>query len=209
MARFDSEQHARILNAAIAVFAEKGLEGATIRRVGELAGFNSALLYYYFESKQTLFAAAVREVVLGLLRELEREERVFAAGRDRLAFLIRGVFRYYGAHPERMRMMGIVHTLHADVLSEVILAVFKEQVPVPLQVLQEGIALGQLKPLHPIQMWWSVLGVCVFTLFMSQVVARLPADAAPVPLPNLADVQEQIIELLSSGLATGKTKAKG
>ena len=45
--RFESEQRALILDAAVRTFAEKGYKGATISGLGNAAKVNSALLYYY------------------------------------------------------------------------------------------------------------------------------------------------------------------
>lgn len=47
-----------ILEAAREVFAERGYDGATVRRVAQRAGVDPALLYHYFGSKQQLFVAA-------------------------------------------------------------------------------------------------------------------------------------------------------
>ncbi len=44
-----------ILNAALAEFAREGLAGARMDAIAEAAGVNKALLYYYFEDKETLY----------------------------------------------------------------------------------------------------------------------------------------------------------
>jgi AcrR family transcriptional regulator len=49
---------AMILDAARAEFAEHGIAGARIERIAAAAGFNKALIYSYFDSKDALFDAA-------------------------------------------------------------------------------------------------------------------------------------------------------
>jgi AcrR family transcriptional regulator len=49
-----------ILAAAEAAFVEEGYAGATIRGVARAAGVDQALVLHYFESKDGLFAAALR-----------------------------------------------------------------------------------------------------------------------------------------------------
>jgi AcrR family transcriptional regulator len=49
----------RILAAARACFTESGYEGATIRRIASRAGCDPALVYYFFDTKADLFAAAL------------------------------------------------------------------------------------------------------------------------------------------------------
>jgi AcrR family transcriptional regulator len=63
---------ARLLEAATQVFAEVGLEGATVEAVCERAGFTRGAFYSNFESKDELFltlAASVGEARLNAVRE--------------------------------------------------------------------------------------------------------------------------------------------
>lgn len=53
-----STRHA-ILEAAAALFAERGFDRTTVRDIAERAGANQALLFRYFGSKDKLFAAAL------------------------------------------------------------------------------------------------------------------------------------------------------
>ena len=63
----------RILDAAEDLFSKRGFDGVTIREVTELALVDSALVHYYFASKQGLFDA-----VLGRRAELVFAERMLA-----------------------------------------------------------------------------------------------------------------------------------
>ena len=47
----------RILDGALSVFKEKGLEGATMDQIASAAGFGKATLYYYFKSKEEVLSA--------------------------------------------------------------------------------------------------------------------------------------------------------
>jgi AcrR family transcriptional regulator len=48
-----------VLDAARQVFAERGFDAATIRRIATTAGVDPALVHHYFGSKDQLFLAAV------------------------------------------------------------------------------------------------------------------------------------------------------
>jgi AcrR family transcriptional regulator len=67
----------RILDAAEAVFAERGFAGTALRDVAERVGVRAPSLYNHFASKESLYAA-VLERALGPLLELLRDA---AAGR--------------------------------------------------------------------------------------------------------------------------------
>ncbi len=47
----------RILEGALSVFKEKGLDGATMDEIANASGFGKATLYYYFKSKEEVFSA--------------------------------------------------------------------------------------------------------------------------------------------------------
>ncbi len=55
--QLDAEE--RIISAAIMCIEEYGLQGATIRRIAEKAGLNSAAINYYFRSKDRLLEKAI------------------------------------------------------------------------------------------------------------------------------------------------------
>ena len=68
----------RILDSAEELFAQRGIYGVTMREIAELAGVDTALLHYYFESKRGVFHAvfARRADVLNTARlaEFDRYE---------------------------------------------------------------------------------------------------------------------------------------
>lgn len=66
----NAETRSALLNAAEALLLEQGYAAVTSRRVGERAGANSALIYYYFESMDGLFVELFRR---GAARGLERQ----------------------------------------------------------------------------------------------------------------------------------------
>lgn len=60
-----------ILQGALTVFKEKGLEGAKIDEIARASGFGKATLYYYFTSKEEIFSALLLHGWQTLWHELE------------------------------------------------------------------------------------------------------------------------------------------
>jgi AcrR family transcriptional regulator len=55
------ERRTAILQAAEAVFTEKGYHGASTREIASRAGVSSALLYWFFPNKAGVFSAVLQE----------------------------------------------------------------------------------------------------------------------------------------------------
>lgn len=62
--RRKDERPAEITQAAFETFAEKGYANARVEEVARRAGVSKGLLYLYFRTKEELFKAVVRSVVL-------------------------------------------------------------------------------------------------------------------------------------------------
>lgn len=68
--RRPSERPNEILEAALDVFAERGLAGARMDDIAARAGISKGTLYLYFSGKEELFQEAVREKVARILEGL-------------------------------------------------------------------------------------------------------------------------------------------
>jgi AcrR family transcriptional regulator len=62
---------AQIIEAATAVFAEKGFDGATMAEIADEAGINKATIYLYFDSKDALIRAIAEQVFAQELADLQ------------------------------------------------------------------------------------------------------------------------------------------
>ena len=88
-----------ILDAAEALFADHGFDGVTLRQVAKRAGVDTALVHYYFSTKQGLFDAVFlrRAAILN-------EERM------------RALDAYERAHGEAMTVAGLMEAFLRPVL---------------------------------------------------------------------------------------------
>jgi TetR/AcrR family transcriptional regulator len=101
------ETRASILNAAIAEFAERGFEGASIRAIADRLGLQHPLITYHYRSKDNLWRAAAEHAFAQIRTEWDisaREE----SGLSPLARLRQEyttLFRFTVAFPEFHRFM--------------------------------------------------------------------------------------------------------
>ena len=88
----------RILDAALAEFADKGYAGARVREIAQRAGVNSQLISYYFGGKEGLYNE--------LMATWHRQEALMAQEDASFADGIVGYLRAFAARPELLRMFA-------------------------------------------------------------------------------------------------------
>ena len=88
-----------ILDAAERLFARQGFTATTIKQIGKEAAVNPALLYYYYDSKETLYRAMLQRILGQLLaRGTEGMERA-STHADRIRAFVRAQAKLLAEHP--------------------------------------------------------------------------------------------------------------
>ncbi len=177
-----SETRARILDAALREFSSLGLAGARMDQIAAAAGVNKALLYYHFDSKENLYAAAL-EMIAGRVRD--QSMSVFLLKASPGERLIRSVLNHFDRiltqgefqslmQQEMMRM----HQGEASAMSIVVKRVFAPMQAMQQSMVREGIVSGELIDADWMQIHLSTLGANVF-YFLAAPVWRLLMDFEP------------------------------
>lgn len=142
---------ARLLDAAAQVFAEVGLDGASVEAVCERAGFTRGAFYSNFESKDELFltlAAAVGEVRINAVRTRVEEltaDGALAEGCDPIE-LVRDVMD--AGDDDRLGVMMLseirIRALRDQAFGEAYLIQEREMVAGIAQIIDDIVAAGLL-----------------------------------------------------------------
>lgn len=88
-----------ICDAALELFAEKGIEATTTREIAEQAGAAEGTLYRHFDGKIDLAQWLYRRCSGQLEETLSESAEVASDPFERLEALIRGVFDFYATRP--------------------------------------------------------------------------------------------------------------
>jgi AcrR family transcriptional regulator len=86
-----------IVAAALAVFVERGYEATKLEDVARHAGVTKGTIYLYFDSKEALFKAVVRETIVPVIAQGEALAQSFTgSARELLERLVREYWRLVG-----------------------------------------------------------------------------------------------------------------
>jgi TetR/AcrR family transcriptional regulator len=156
---------ARILDAAVQQFSENGLAGARTEQIAEAAGVNKALLYYYFKGKEDLYSAALESVAEGVLAS---NMAVFEADSSAGERFLRSTLSHFdrlhtnpGFQSLMQQEMVRLHRGEANALSPLVERFFRPLMLRTAEVLDEGIASGELIAVDPAQIRNAALGANV------------------------------------------------
>jgi TetR/AcrR family transcriptional regulator len=205
------ETRTRILEAALSEFSAHGLAGGRTDQIASAAGVNKALLYYYFESKEKLYLAAlekaagqVRDSTLAVfLREGSPGERVLRAALQHFDRILAQREFQTLMQQEMMRH----HRGESDAIPVIVKRVFA-----PLQVmyqamLREGMASGELIEADWLQIHLATLGANVF-YFLAAPVWRIVLPADPFAPEALLERRKAVVEFLGQALFTDRNRGR-
>lgn len=198
-----AETRGRILDAALAEFAAHGLAGARTEQIAAAAGVNKALLYYYFESKEKLYAAALEMVsarvrdrsMAVFLREASPGERLIRASLDHFDRILSQREFNSLMQQEMMRL----RKGETGELSILVKRVFAPLMAMFQAMVREGIASGELIEAEWMQIVLAALGGNVF-YFLSAPVWRQTVPFEPFDPEVLRMRRVALVEFLGQAL---------
>jgi TetR/AcrR family transcriptional regulator len=193
------ETRTQILDAAIREFSESGLAGARMEQIAAAAGVNKALLYYYFQGKEALYAAALesvaQRVVTSSLAVMDGER---TAGERLVHFALNHFDRIHSQQAFQSLMQQEMVRLHRgeeNALATLVEKVFRPMMPRVMDLFAEGKRSGELIQVDEWQMMYAALGANVF-YFLSAPVMRIMTGSDPLERGAMEKRRKAAVEYL-------------
>ena len=108
--RAPTERPKEILEAALALFVEKGFAGTRLDDVAARAGLSKAAIYLYFDDKIALFQGVIRQAI----SNFGTVEGMLAAHRGPVATLIPAILDFMASRVEDTPMASIAKVVIAE-----------------------------------------------------------------------------------------------
>ena len=199
------ESRAAILKAAINEFAEHGIAGARTDAIARAARVNKALLYYYFKDKDALYQAVLDHVFSGLRAQVVPILESELPPREKLLKYLGAYFDYIAMNPrfprvvqsEWMRNPGSHTTRMQKIAKEYFRPIYQKLV----EVLQQGIAEGEFRPINPMHFLPSMVAIIVFYFSAAPVIKTL-MQLDPLSPERIAERRAFVLDFVSAALFT-------
>ncbi len=154
-----------LLDAALDLFVEKGFAATRAEEVAARAGVSKGTLFLYFQSKEELFKAVVRENISGRLTEWNAEFEEFEGdSAEMLAYCMNAWWERVGA----TRASGITKLMMSEAKNFPDLAAFYQQEVIQpgqtliRRILQRGMDRGEFRPLDLDYAVYSVVAPMIY-----------------------------------------------
>ena len=165
-----------LLQAALSLFVEKGFAATRVEEVAALAGVSKGTLFLYFETKEDLLKAVIRENIANLFPAWNEEFNSFqGSSTEMLRYAMRSWWERIGNTPasgipklvmgEAQNFPEIATFYHAEVI--------EPGVALIRRILQRGIDCGEFRkidldqavhtvyaPMIFLMMWKNSMGLC-------------------------------------------------
>ena len=140
-----------IISAALEVFADRGFAATKLEDVARRAGVTKGTIYLYFENKEALFKALIRQAIVPVIAQGEELAKSFpGSARELFERLVREYWRLVG----ETSLVGIPKLMMAEANNFPELARFYYEEVVTrghrlmASVIERGIKAGEFRPVN-------------------------------------------------------------
>jgi TetR/AcrR family transcriptional regulator len=193
-----------ILRAAVEEFAEQGFAGARMDSIARAAGFNIALVFYYFKSKDLLYKAALEEILANWRTRVLEAIKAPPSPRGKLFAYVTTYFDFALAespaslrlvHQEILRQGGSISP-HLTKLAQK----YVKPIHVALrQIIRDGIAAADFNALDPEHFVYSMNGM-MSSYFVSSSVIRILSGHDPWSRKSIETRRHEVTRFIELAL---------
>ena len=193
----------RILLGAVRQFSQYGLAGARMDAIAKAAGVNKALLYYYFQSKGSLYTAALEDAAARVVESAFASLKSGKTAGENLLRLVLNHFDRISAQREFQSLMQQemvrFHRGESNMMSSLARSLYNPLLKQVQSVVSDGIGSGELCEVDWTQVLYAALGANIF-YFLSAPVMRAALEFEPFDRAALETRRRSAIEFLGQAL---------
>jgi AcrR family transcriptional regulator len=186
------ERRSQILASALAVFSQKGFHASNVSDVAARAGVSQGTIYWYFDSKEELFDAAILEYFADFGSEMISALEGGGSASDKLRALAKNMDRFV-AEAQQVMVAFLSYWASGQGQQEsaqVWIKVLREYADYMVAVIEEGIGTGEFKQVDAPGLVWAMAaaydGLAAYAMFIPEIdVGRVSAAFVDTLLQGL------------------------
>jgi AcrR family transcriptional regulator len=196
----------RLIEAAIAEFAERGFDAASYNKIIEHSGLSKGTVYYYFDNKDSLLTTVLNEVcqrfeeAVGDLGFPDTKEEYWTTSRE----YHRRAMRFFFENPQLLRVLFWLS--RDDFQLDERLEAAHEQTADPIRkLISRGQEIGAVRndlPVHTIQRLLHAIGKVISTDTIGQRIEEINAPPRDEEVRLWIETFMNIMEDLSQRILT-------
>ncbi len=167
--QFQQDTAGKLIAAGVALFAERGYDGVSVRALTRQAGTNLGAITYHFRTKEDFYDAVVAAVVNPAREYLARAVGQGGTPLDRIERFVRGIFDYLGTHPEFSRLI-MQHFAGSRPLPDAFRRVIHGNIAMLTGLIEEGQRDGSIRAGDPRLMAPSIVSQPMYITLARQVI---------------------------------------
>ncbi|MEM9284826.1 MAG: TetR family transcriptional regulator [Pseudomonadota bacterium] len=190
-----------LIAAAATLMGEKDTLDISLAEIGRRANANSALIKYYFGSKEGLLMAVLEQDFATGLRRLERLVQSDRSPEDKMRLHIKGLVETYHSHPYLNRL---VQKMSREALPENVErladAFIKPISEAQSKILEDGVAAGVFRPIAPWSFYFQVVGSASH-IYGHRYVLKSGLGVSHLSKKQHEQNIEQVVDIIMRGIA--------
>ena len=182
--------------------AERSSIDISLSDIAKHSGLNSALVKYYFGTKQRMMLALLEDVLGHGLEQLDGLIGMDLDPVEKIKLHVRGIITVYFRYPFINRL---IHYLFEDEETgpEVARKISKPLAETHRKMIEEGIKEGLFKPVDPMLFYFIVLGACDH-LFFGQHMLRIAFGIDQIDEDLRRNYTNTLLDMILHGVLTDK-----
>jgi TetR/AcrR family transcriptional regulator len=196
--RLPEERPQQILDAALSVFAEHGIDAAKLEEIAARAGVSKGTIYLYFPSKEELFRAVVRQKIGPLIAHADLLSAAEGTAEQQMRSYLAHQWECLGREESEGWIRLVVFELHKypDLASFHWEEIVTQSNRILGEIIQRGVASGEFRPTDTLATARMIKALILMHVLWTGPRAPAPPEHRPSMESVLGNVTDFVLHAL-------------